>query len=203
MDDGDVYKIFPILRRRRLDPHSRAHCSSHNQDILMPTDFELLIDHYDSGRLSRRELLGALAMLALPVTAESAVPKVAVAKQINHATLYVRDVEQSREFYQRLFGMPVLTAQSPGFNLRIGSGFIGVYPSDPGESPRIDHVCFGVDHFDADATQRKLTAEGVNATIRVRGDTKELYFTDPNGLRMQLQDVRYTGGGGPLGDRKP
>lgn len=169
----------------------------------MPTNLELLIDNYDSGRLSRRELLGALAMLALPVSIESSAPKVAVAKQINHATLYVRDVEQSRAFYQRLFGMPVLVAQPPGYNLKVGGGFIGVYPSDPGESPRIDHVCFGLDHFDADATQRKLAAEGVNAMIRVRGDTKELYFTDPNGLRMQLQDVRYNGGVGPRGDRKP
>lgn len=46
-------------------------------------------------------------------------------------------------------------------------------------------------------------AEGVDATIRVRDETKELYFTDPNGIRMQLQDVRYRGGVGPLGDRDP
>ena len=169
----------------------------------MPTNLELLIDQYDSGRLSRRELLGALAMLALPRTHASTEPKVGVAKQINHATLYVRDVEQSRAFYQRLFGMPVLIAQPPGFNLRIGSGFLGLYPIDPGESPRIDHVCFGLDRFDADSTQRKLAAEGVDATIRVRGETKELYFADPNGIRMQLQDVRYRGGVGPLGDRNP
>ena len=169
----------------------------------MPTNLELLIDHYDSGHLSRRELLRALAMLAVPSTLASAEPKVGAAKLINHATLYVRDVDQSRAFYQRLFGMPVLTAQPPGFNLRVGDGFIGLYPIDPGEPPRIDHVCFGVDHFDADAAQRKLAAEGVAATIRVRGETKELYFTDPNAIRIQLQDVRYRGGVGPLGDRNP
>jgi glyoxylase I family protein len=169
----------------------------------MPTDLELLIDHYDTGRVSRRELLGALAMLALPHTQASKAPKIGVAKQINHATLYVRDVEQSRAFYQRLFGMPVLIAQPPGVNLAVGSGFLGLYPIDPGESPRIDHVCFGLDRFDAEATRLKLAAEGVDATIRVRGETKELYFADPNGIRMQLQDVRYRGGVGPIGDRNP
>jgi len=51
--------------------------------------------------------------------------------------------------------------------------------------------------------RRKLAAEGVDATIRARGETKELYFNDPDGIRMQLQDVRYRGGVGPLGDRKP
>jgi hypothetical protein len=30
--------------------------------------------------------------------------------------------------------------------------------------------------------------------------TPELYFTDPDGLLIQLQDVRYCGGGGYLGD---
>jgi catechol 2,3-dioxygenase-like lactoylglutathione lyase family enzyme len=169
----------------------------------MPTNLELLIDHYDSGGLSRRELLGALAMLALPYAQARAAPKIAVAKQLNHATLYVRDVEQSRAFYQRLFGMPVLTAQPPGVNLAVGGGFLGVYPIDAGESPRIDHVCFGLDRFDADATRRRLAAEGVDATIELRGETKQLYFADPNGIRVQLQDVRYRGGVGPIGDRNP
>ena len=30
--------------------------------------------------------------------------------------------------------------------------------------------------------------------------TPELYFTDPDGLLMQLQDTKYCGGGGYLGD---
>ena len=32
------------------------------------------------------------------------------------------------------------------------------------------------------------------------GGTPELYFTDPDGLLLQLQDVKYCGGGGFLGD---
>jgi len=32
------------------------------------------------------------------------------------------------------------------------------------------------------------------------GGTPELYFTDPDGLLLQLQDVKYCGGGGYLGD---
>ena len=169
----------------------------------MPTNLEILIDHYDGGRLSRRELLGALALLMLPGKEASEARKIGVAKQLNHATLYVRDVAKSRAFYQRLFGMPVLTAQPPGFNLTVGGGFLGLYPVDPGDSPRIDHVCFGLERFDADAIQKKLTAEGLDGTIRQSGERKELYFHDPDGIRIQLQDVRYRGGVGPLGDRNP
>jgi hypothetical protein len=32
------------------------------------------------------------------------------------------------------------------------------------------------------------------------GGTPELYFTDPDGLLMQLQDTTYCGGSGFLGD---
>ena len=33
--------------------------------------------------------------------------------------------------------------------------------------------------------------------------TPELYFTDPDGLAIQLQDTKYCGGGGYLGDVCP
>ena len=32
------------------------------------------------------------------------------------------------------------------------------------------------------------------------GGTPELYFTDPDGIAIQLQDVSYCGGGGYLGN---
>ena len=35
------------------------------------------------------------------------------------------------------------------------------------------------------------------------GGTPELYFTDPDGLAIQLQDVTYCGGGGFLGELCP
>jgi hypothetical protein len=50
---------------------------------------------------------------------------------------------------------------------------------------------------------KKLTDRGLKGAIRLRGDTKELYFSDPDGIRVQLQDVSYRGGVGPLGDRDP
>ena len=35
------------------------------------------------------------------------------------------------------------------------------------------------------------------------GGTPELYFTDPDGLAIQLQDMTYCGGGGFLGELCP
>jgi len=169
----------------------------------MTKELDTLLGRYDAGQLSRRELLAALAMLVLPGPSLQRAPQIGAAKLLNHVTLYVRDVERSRAFYHSLFGMPVLTQQAPGVNLSVGAGFLGLYPVDAGEAPRIDHFCLGLQGFDAEATKRKLAAQGIDATIRERDDTKELYLADRDGLRVQLQDARYNGGVGPLGDRKP
>ena len=58
-------------------------------------------------------------------------------------------------------------------------------------------------NFDPDAVLKRLTDRGIRANIRLRGDTKELYLTDPDGISVQLQDTKYVGGTGLLGDKKP
>jgi catechol 2,3-dioxygenase-like lactoylglutathione lyase family enzyme len=169
----------------------------------MNGELDQLLARYEAGQISRRELLGALsALAAVTPEATAAAPAVGAAEQLNHVTVFVRDVPKSVEFYQRLFGMPVLTHQEPGVNLRVGSGFFGIYPAEA-RPTGIHHVCLGLESFDADAIAKKLDDAGVDGSIRRRGETKELYFTDADNVRVQLQDVRYIGGVGPLGDRDP
>ncbi len=167
----------------------------------MHSEIDGLLRRYETGRLSRRELLGALSTLA--VAGAAAEPSIGAVKQLNHVSIFVPNVQKSVEFYQGLFGMPVLTRQDPGVNLNAGSGFLGIYPAPAGAAGSINHVCFAMENFDADAVLKTLTDRGVRARIRQRGDTKELYFTDPDNISVQLQDVKYRGGTGPLGDRDP
>jgi catechol 2,3-dioxygenase-like lactoylglutathione lyase family enzyme len=175
-----------------------------SEDEAMHIDLGSLVDRYDNGEISRRALIGTLAALLIPrSTVESPEPRIAQAKQLNHVTLYVKSVDDSRAFYQELFGMPALTRIPPGLNLRAGSSFLGLYPAAEAARVEINHFCLGIEHFEAEAVKKKLAAQGLDASINQRGDTKELYFFDPNGIRVQVQDVRYRGGVGPLGDRNP
>ena len=174
----------------------------------MDRELEQLLSQYESGRITRRDLLGVLAVLvaapgaaSVAGAAQTAAPVGAV-KSMNHISIFVPSVQKSMEFYQRVFGLPLLTKQDPGMNLSTGAGFLGIYPAQAGATTgSINHICFGMEHFDADAMVKKLADRGVKASIRLRGDTKELYFTDPDGIRVQLQDVKYKGGTGPLGDQ--
>ncbi len=172
----------------------------------MNPGLDQLVSRYEQGQISRRELLASLSALLIAAPAANAAvpPAIGPVKQLNHVSIFVPNVQKSVEFYQGLFDMPVLTRQDPGVNLNAGAGFLGVYPTQQGATiGSINHLCLALDNFDADAVLKTLLDRGVKARIRLRGDTKELYFTDPDGISVQLQDVKYKGGVGPLGDRDP
>jgi catechol 2,3-dioxygenase-like lactoylglutathione lyase family enzyme len=85
----------------------------------------------------------------------------------------------------------------------------------------INHVCMNMENFNPDNVLRTLATYGIGprenaqgpvgplksyVSLRMEnrggapGGTPELYFTDPDGLLIQLQDVSYCGGGGYLGN---
>jgi catechol 2,3-dioxygenase-like lactoylglutathione lyase family enzyme len=157
------------------------------------TSIHTLVSAFERGTLTRRELVQGLATLvaaagsAAPAAAQTspAIP----ALSLNHVSLAVADPEASKQFFQRTFGMPVASTQGTGINLSLGTSFLGLYKMpNPG---RVDHVCLGVDHYEVQAMAAKLEAQGIKATIRK--DKPEVYFTDPDGVRFQLEDRNYRG----------
>jgi catechol 2,3-dioxygenase-like lactoylglutathione lyase family enzyme len=99
-----------------------------------------------------------------------------------------------------------------------GGGRRGGGPPRPAT---IHHACMTLEGFDVDAIRGRLEQAGVKprpegstdtpplisyVSLRMPnrggapGGTPEFYFTDPDGLLMQLQDVRYCGGSGVLGE---
>jgi catechol 2,3-dioxygenase-like lactoylglutathione lyase family enzyme len=174
----------------------------------------------DNGRaMTRRSLLLSLPGLALAhrVIAQSQAAPLRI-RGLHQVTLAVSDLERALDFYQSLFGMAVQTRKQGAVLLRIGDGPHFMALTEAGSAPpRIDHFGLAVENFDVDRVVRTLEAHGVTSggrgeslsggprRLRVtqRGDTPEIHMGDPNGLIIQLQDPRYCGGSGPLGDRCP
>jgi hypothetical protein len=100
-----------------------------------------------------------------------------------------------------------------------GRGAPGGAPARPAA---IDHACVAIENFDSAAVTKLLVGYGLKQqdgqgrsplvtyiSLRMpnrggaEGGTPELYFTDPDGLAIQIQDVKYCGGGGLLGELCP
>ncbi len=143
-------------------------------------------------------------------------------REINHFTVFVPDQQRSIAFYQELFGMPITRYQGtlPVLSVGADNQFLAL-AQGPGE-PRIHHASLAMENFQHEEVMATLESHGIHprpegaegppgplesyVTMRMpdRGGapdgTPELYFTDPDGILIQLQDVRYCGGGGYLGD---
>lgn len=170
--------------------------------------------------VTRRAWLASVAAVATARRLRGQSGKAPVpARKLNLMTLVVSDIARSVEFYQGLFGMPIQGRQGSTVLLRVGAGpqFLALKPADSGVRPGYSHFGLGVANFDAERTLKTLTGHGVTrsdepgpmkARIQLRGPeeggakegTPELFLTDPNGISVQLQDMSYCGGAGPLGD---
>ena len=166
--------------------------------------------------VTRRELLLALPGLAMAhrLLAQAG-PQPLRVLGFHQVTLAVADVARSVAFYQRLFGLPVQARQGDAVLLRLGEGpgFLKIMPAGGGP-PRVDHWGVAVEDFEVGRVLETLNALGVGRAIggqglsggalrvrvHTRGETAELFMGDPDGLVTQLQDARYCGGGGTLGD---
>ena len=181
----------------------------------MSAAIEQLVKRYEKGGMTRRELVVALtALVVARPTAGAAAPQGAApipVTTMNHVTVVVSDLQRSREFYQRVLGLPLMTTQGterdwnaptvPVLGIGGGPQFIAL---SQGDRPHINHYCLGMEGFDAAEVADRLAQHGVEARIRMRADSdppaEELMFDDPDGIPVQLQDASYCGGSGKLGD---
>jgi catechol 2,3-dioxygenase-like lactoylglutathione lyase family enzyme len=169
-------------------------------------------------QFTRRQLLSALPALALPRAAGAQSGKTPIrVRSLSHMTLTVSDRQRSVDFYQGLFGLPVQHRQDVSTGLRIGPGlqYISLSQGGPNAKPGIAHFCMTVQNFSVDGITQALIDHGVakgspgplKTWVRTRGanagggaeGAPELYVGDPDGINVQLQDVTYCGGAGPLG----
>jgi len=144
---------------------------------------------------------------------------------LNHFTVFVGDGAEANRFYQQTFGLGVQAyqgPQSPVTGIGDGRQFV-MYAGGGGRGgptpANIHHGSFNIYGFDLDGVRAKLTDFGLTAQERnatgplqhyvslrmperggAEGGTPELYFTDPDGILLQMQDMSYCGGGGYLGN---
>ena len=174
-----------------------------------------LVTAYDEKRISRRQLIGALLMAsATPLGASQQKPAMNLTgtpppsdalfrgRLVNHVTLRVKDVEESRRFYQELLGASVLldarTAEQTGaIDLLLGDSFVTV--SGGRGAPGIDHFAIGLDPWPGaeralDMVQKRFPTSEARANqnqFSKAAEVRSVMLKDPNGISVQLGSVKY------------
>ena len=166
----------------------------------MHHEVERLVDLYDGGGLSRRQLLHGLLALSIgphvgnphanpPWEPQQAAPLFHT-RTLNHVTLYASNVARSKVFYQRLTGLPIQAEDKDFCEFRLESGFLGIYAPDAGQQPGFNHLCFGIDAYNPQAALTALKAAVPEAQPALENQD-QVYVQDPDGVRVQFADVRY------------
>lgn len=150
---------------------------------------EMLLNKFERGKLTRRQVALSLATLVAAAQTE-AKEKGLQAVSINHVTVKVPDLHRTSDFYQEFFGMPLKQHSATTHILGVGDSFFGIEQGD-GQPAKVDHFDFGIAGFNADEARAKLTK--LNLKFDSGGAQETFKFYDPDGFHVQLNAPEYVG----------
>jgi catechol 2,3-dioxygenase-like lactoylglutathione lyase family enzyme len=153
-----------------------------------------LLQDFEQGKMTRRQLIQSLALAATAATATAeAVPaaesKVAQAVYINHISYQVADYTKTRDFYADLFGMKVSKDDGKQCRLSVGDSLIIARnaSSRPSDTTRVDHIAYTIANWDTDKKVRDAVgAELKRRGLEVRDTPGSFHVKDPDGFDVQM-----------------
>ena len=149
----------------------------------METIIQGLVNRFEKGALSRRELVQALTMLTAAGGAASAQETGIKAAKIDHVSIQVSDLPRSIAFYEKMFGLTVMSEDKPNEIVRLGSGKILVSLHHKSPTGLVDHFAIGVEKFNREAVTRELKEKGANPEDNLDAG---FHIKDPEGISVQI-----------------
>ena len=144
-----------------------------------------LLNRFEKGKVSRRELIQSLTLLAVAVGTASAAPQETPLKstRIDHISIQVTDLPRSIAFYQKLFGLSILGEDKPNEIVRMGTTRVIVSLHHTAPRGIVDHFAIAIDGFDRDGVTRALKQHGLTAEENL---DYGFYVRDPEGIPVQI-----------------
>ena len=179
----------------------------------METAIAKLLQDFERGRMSRRQLIRSLAIAATAASAlRPAAPAQAAASatsaapfrtaSLDHISYAVADYGRSRDFYTDLMGWEVQTDSGEN-QATLSIGDVGEIiirnnrrpvsqpSSRPGRPPLtgvINHIAWRIEDFDTEAVREELEGRGLNPRRDQGGgpDYDSYHVLDPDGWDLQI-----------------
>jgi catechol 2,3-dioxygenase-like lactoylglutathione lyase family enzyme len=151
----------------------------------METAISDLVQRFERGHLSRRQLIQGLAVLAAAGHAGSiaAQPTPFASSRIDHISIQVRDLERSIDFYRKVFGLEILNQDEPNQIVRMGTTRIIVSLHQKEPTGIVDHFAIAVNGFERESATKSLAALGLTAEQNL---DYGFYVRDPEGIPVQM-----------------
>ena len=159
-----------------------------------------LLNDFEHGKMTRRQLIQSLALTATAASAAGAAPLAAAAPAegmkfklltVNHVSYNVADYKKTRDFYTDLFDLKV--TQDNGTSqcyLSFANTFI-IPRNARGDRkpPLVDHIAYTIDNWDKNVVEAELKRRG----LEPRPDTENSFHVkDPDGFDLQISGKGMT-----------
>src|SRR6266536_4717605 len=116
----------------------------------METIIDNLVQRFERGGLTRRQLIRGLSTLVAAAGASGASAAQTSGLRgtaVDHVSVLVQDLDRSAMFYRSLFGMSALSEDKPNQILRLGAGRTIVSLRHEGQPGFVDHFAIRVENF--------------------------------------------------------
>ena len=151
-----------------------------------------LLQEYERGKVTRRQLIQVLASGAAAAAAGASTAEAAPANAtyINHVSMQVADYRKTRDFYVGLFGMKV-TNDDGKTQCRLTFGDNIIIPrnaaSREGGKVGIDHIAYSLAGWDTDKSVKPaVEAELKKRGLKIRTTEGSFHVQDPDGFEVQM-----------------
>ena len=158
-----------------------------------------MVERYERGRLSRRDLVAGLSALAAAGTtgvarAQQAAPTPLIPNAIDHVSILTGDLQGSADFYNRVFGLETVSEDAENKIVRLGPPGAGANPDafaggvlvslreEPPEGV-VDHWAFRIEGLDRAAAYETLQSHGLTPDNNIEYG---FHVRDPNGVVVQM-----------------
>ncbi len=151
----------------------------------MTTTIDALVDRFERGALTRRQLIQSLSVLVAGSKAAAAQAPAGALRGtgIDHVSILVADMARSAAFYQSIFGMTPISEDKPNQILRLGMKRTIVSLRHEPPAGVVDHFAISVENFNREAVTKELSSHGLTPQNNIQFG---FHIKDPDGVVVQI-----------------